>query len=438
MTLTPHTTSASRWILAKPLRSQSTPQKSRNDLRFRVRRSIMIFAFVLADRFMKTKMMKWDELLDNDLWNSFRTEFAEWIDEDFKLSTITCQKKFRAYLRSRDIWVMKYERKTIANSLHDVIQKETETSWTEEEILRCLASETFISHVINYLIETEFDRKSKDYSWQAQRRLASSQLELKHSESSHLIESCMQSTELRKFTESRQSGSSKSTESRISSISSIQESAIRGSSVQEKPLSRFPKFFQSPEFSSVFNRHLYSRLPPIPSYRKPPPIPPRSLPQSQLEKQPDEQLGEQPGEQSENQSTDRQSPPTTENSEHPDRPRDELPDELPNESLVEQSSFKPPLPENQRQLVKRPDESSTIPSLLAHPSAPLTSVSRPMGQPVGQSMRQRMKQLIRLAKFIRTSIHVRCDIEWIKRSLWNDTRQWLLNNRADETVLSPF
>jgi hypothetical protein len=61
-----------------------------------------------------------------------------------------------------------------------------------------------------------------------------------------------------------------------------------------------------------------------------------------------------------------------------------------------------------------------------------------MSQPVGQSMRQRMKQLIRLAKFIRTSIHVRCDIEWIRESLLNDTRQWVLNNRADETILPSF
>jgi broad specificity phosphatase PhoE len=63
----------------------------------------MASAFVLADRFMEAKMQEWDGLLDNDLWDSFRTEFAEWTDEDFKLATITCQKKFRAYLRSRGV-----------------------------------------------------------------------------------------------------------------------------------------------------------------------------------------------------------------------------------------------------------------------------------------------------------------------------------------------
>jgi transcriptional regulator CtsR len=59
---------------------------------------------------------------------------------------------------------MKHERKTIAKSLHDVLQKETETPWTEEEIKRCMLTEHFTSNVINYLIETEFGRKPKDYS----------------------------------------------------------------------------------------------------------------------------------------------------------------------------------------------------------------------------------------------------------------------------------
>jgi hypothetical protein len=45
-----------------------------------------------------------------------------------------------------------------------------------------------------------------------------------------------------------------------------------------------------------------------------------------------------------------------------------------------------------------------------------------------------MRQLIRLAKFIKTAIHVRCDIEWIKRSLLNDTRQWL-TTRWDELII---
>jgi hypothetical protein len=54
-----------------------------------------------------------------------------------------------------------------------------------------------------------------------------------------------------------------------------------------------------------------------------------------------------------------------------------------------------------------------------------------MSQLMSQLMRRSMNQSI-------SDIHVRCGIEWIRRSLLNGTRQWLLNNRADETVLSSF
>jgi hypothetical protein len=123
--------------------------------------------------------------------------------------------------------------------------------------------------------------------------------------------------------------------------------------------------------------------------------------------------------------------------------------------LVGQPSFKPPSPENQGRPVERSDGSSTLsahpsaPPASANqlgdqsfkpprPSAPLTSVSQPMGSSVGQSMGQLKGQLTRLAKFTKTAIHVRCGIGWIRGSLLNGTGQWLLNNRADGTVLSPF
>ncbi len=379
----------------------------------------MAFTFVPADQFMEAKMMEWDGLLDNDLWDSFRDEFAEWTDEDFKLATITCQKKFRAYLRSRGVWVMKHERKTIAKSLHDVLQKETETPWIEEEIKRCMLTEHFTSNVINYLIETEFGRKSKDYSWQAQQR----------SESRHLGP--------RKFTGPRQSGSSKSTGPRIPSI---------------QP--RFPKFFQPPEFSSVFNRQLYSRLSPISSYRRSPtssPISPRPShlsSQNQLEKQLDGQQDKPSVEPADGLTVELPDEPLDESSvESPvessdgplDGPLDEPPDESPDGSLDE-----PPVGSSVKPLVESSDEPSVNqPFKSPRPSAPLTPVNqsreRSIKQPMGQPMRQLMSQLMRRSMNQPISdIHVRCGIGWIRGSLLNGTRQWLLNNRADETVLSSF
>jgi hypothetical protein len=168
---------------------------------------------------LENKMQEWDELLNDDLWDSFRTEFAEWIYEDFKLASITTQKKFRAFLRSRDVWIMKSSTQIIAKSLAQVVKKDTLISWIEEEIRRCLTSETFISHVIIHLLKTNFERNSKDYSWQA------SQSESKHSESSRSTESRIHSTE--------------------SYLRSIQKSSSRERSVQQKSVTREMKMQQS-------------------------------------------------------------------------------------------------------------------------------------------------------------------------------------------------
>jgi hypothetical protein len=137
--------------------------------------------------------------------------------------------------------------------------------------------------------------------------------------------------------------------------------------------------------------------------------------------------------------------PATENLRPPVEPPVGPPDEAlvePSDGLSVEQSFKPstssPLPAHSSAPPTSINQSGGQPFKPFRPSAPLTSVSWPMSQSVGQSMRQRMRQLIRLAKFTRTPIHVRCDIEWIRKSLLNDTRQWLLNNRTDETVLSPF
>jgi hypothetical protein len=62
-----------------------------------------------------------------------------------------------------------------------------------------------------------------------------------------------------------------------------------------------------------------------------------------------------------------------------------------------------------------------------------------MGQLIRPATIEPGRKLAVLIKlYTNEAIHVRCGIEWIKGLLLNDTRQWLLNNRADETVLPPF
>jgi hypothetical protein len=126
----------------------------------------MISAFVLADQFIQTKVTEWKnwDFENKDLWEQFRDDFEGWTETTFKEATIDALRVLRAYLRERGVWVMKHERKTIAKSLYDVLQKETETFWTEEEIKRCILTEHFTSYRIELLLETDFDRKPKDYS----------------------------------------------------------------------------------------------------------------------------------------------------------------------------------------------------------------------------------------------------------------------------------
>ncbi len=313
-------------------------------------------------------------------------------------------RRLRDTLRRREVWVSRDEKITIEKALYNTLQKKNPPRWTEEEVLKCLPHENFISIIIKILLKTNFDRKTPPPV--------------------------------------------------------PPRSVSSPPSERQSTPPRFPKFFQSPEFPSVFNRQLYSRLPPFPSYRRSPIsplIPPRAFhlpPPNQLEKQSDGQPDEQSdgqsdgqsGGQSENQSVGRQSSliienpehssiignsehvPTTENSEHPDGPSDR-PSVRPLDEpaigssygpLVGQSSFKPPSSENQGRPVERSDGPSISSS---RPSASLISfiqsgrqptgqsTGQSTGQPTGQSMRRLMGQLIRRSMNQPISdIHVRCGI----------------------------
>jgi hypothetical protein len=89
----------------------------------------MTFALVPADQFIQTKVTKWKKwnFEGKDLWEQFRDDFEGWTETTFKEATLDVLRALRAYLRERGVWVMKNERKTIAKSLHDVLQKETKT-----------------------------------------------------------------------------------------------------------------------------------------------------------------------------------------------------------------------------------------------------------------------------------------------------------------------
>ncbi len=124
--------------------------------------------------FIDEKMNEWriQNFKNIDLWEQFKNDFVDWTNENFRTATIEKLREFRVYLRQHDVWVRRQRDTSINKVLFAVIQKETKTSWIEEEVMNCL-NEDFKSNIIKLLLETNFDRNLKNYSWQAKSRFES-------------------------------------------------------------------------------------------------------------------------------------------------------------------------------------------------------------------------------------------------------------------------
>jgi hypothetical protein len=107
-------------------------------------------------------------LKNSDLWEQFREEFDEWNEAKFVIVDSKILKELRVFLRIHDVWVMKKRDYSIVKALFEVLKKDIETFWVEEKLASNL--EKFNSDVIDHLRETDFDRNSKDYSWQTKSR----------------------------------------------------------------------------------------------------------------------------------------------------------------------------------------------------------------------------------------------------------------------------
>jgi hypothetical protein len=105
--------------------------------------------------------------MKNDtLWKQLRENFAEWIEDDFKINVLNTRlRRLRNALRKQDVWILKDAKMIIAKFLIQTFEKEHSIFWIEEEIVN--NSEKFESDVIDHLRKIDFDRNSIDYSWQA-------------------------------------------------------------------------------------------------------------------------------------------------------------------------------------------------------------------------------------------------------------------------------
>lgn len=100
------------------------------------------------------------ELTNVSLWEQFREDFKEWIVKNFKSSIQNHRlRRLRNHLRRESVWMLKNEKITIAQSLYNTLQKTKSDKWTKNEILKWRIKKKFRSDAINYLIETDFDRK---------------------------------------------------------------------------------------------------------------------------------------------------------------------------------------------------------------------------------------------------------------------------------------
>jgi hypothetical protein len=106
-----------------------------------------------------------EDMKNDTLWEQFRKNFAEWIEDDFKINVSNiCLRRLRNILRKRDVWILKDSKIIIAKFLIEIFEKEHSIFWIEAKIVN--NSEKFESDVIDHLRKIDFVRNSINYSWQ--------------------------------------------------------------------------------------------------------------------------------------------------------------------------------------------------------------------------------------------------------------------------------
>jgi hypothetical protein len=183
-----------------------------------------------------------EDMKNDTLWKQFRKNFAEWIEDDFKIDVLNIRlRRLRNALRKRDVWILKDSKMIIAKFLIQILEKEHSISWIEEEIVN--NSEKFESDVIDHLRKIDFDRNSIDYSWQT----TQFRFESRKSESSireRSIQSSIQFLNKEKLSIRQRSSSSKSI--RRQSFQSIKQQFFE--SIRQRSLS----------FQSLNRQHSFS------------------------------------------------------------------------------------------------------------------------------------------------------------------------------------
>ena len=75
------------------------------------------------------------ELMDDDLWEQYQEDFADFTEAIFKACNPTTIRNLRTLLRHQGVWVERDKWVTVAQSLYNIIHEEDQMEWTKEEIL---------------------------------------------------------------------------------------------------------------------------------------------------------------------------------------------------------------------------------------------------------------------------------------------------------------
>ena len=87
-----------------------------------------------VNNYIKFKVLEYEyyKLMNDDLWEQYKEDFANFTEATFKACSIIPIRNLRALLRDQGVWVEKEKRVTIARSLYNTLYKEDPIEWTKE------------------------------------------------------------------------------------------------------------------------------------------------------------------------------------------------------------------------------------------------------------------------------------------------------------------
>ena len=101
------------------------------------RQGVDLTSIADVNNYIKFKTLEYEyfRFMNNDLWEQYQEDFADFTEAIFKACNPTTIRNLRTLLRDQGVWVERNKRVTVAQSLYNTIHEENQTEWTKEELL---------------------------------------------------------------------------------------------------------------------------------------------------------------------------------------------------------------------------------------------------------------------------------------------------------------